>query len=124
MLLDAARTIPYTLYSMPMSPLLHIQFHFYDRMLYAIRQYGVLCMSTSFFGFLKHSRHVCGYAWNRMKRKIWKESNSRHESTHLNYLLPLCMYIYTFMSLLDSILLQNVDTFEFSNCICNEASEL
>lgn len=31
MLINAA--IPYTLYSVPMSPLLHIQFHFYDRML-------------------------------------------------------------------------------------------
>lgn len=80
---------------------------------------------------IKKREYVYAQEWKQNWKRYEQQKGVRRSvlffllawkiKTHLNYSLQL---VYLFMSLLDSILLQNVDTSKCSNCIWNEASEL
>ena len=107
MLINAA--IPYTLYSIPMSPLLHIQFHFYDRMLcdlpvftlpvVVVRRCCVYTLTTvRQAGKCKFHKNKREYVHKREQN--WKRCGRReldifyrHKRTHLNYSLQI-VYFY------------------------------
>ena len=97
MLINAA--IPYTLYSVPMSPLLHIQFHFYDRMLCDLPVVVCRCCvhtCDSQAGLARTQKNVM-YAQERTELKeMWQKGVYRHKK-RLTW-ITLCSS-YTFLCL-------------------------